>query len=461
MVDYSQPYMPNMLSNANALSTMQGLMDRQKQNDATLQATQAIGRGDYDAAEAAYRQAGLDQQAEATRAKSTNIKAGQFIAGGDYDAAAGVMLQGGYLDAGQKLSDKQREDVDHTMQLGAQIAQIPGLKPEQWAAFMAEAKKDGFDTTKFEDPTTGPALMAAYAGKVQEYNKELRAQSGVGASGKADPIARIQQAYAQMYPDKKPLSYLAARSLDTALASKTAGGSWLTGFKFDADGNPTEPVWDVPANTALATRQLAYNPLARYSAEMGKKAADVDAQNLGRNAQAVIMDRHTDLAAGLAGGWEEDDDKLTPAQLAQRRNFEASTGGIRGNVPKMWQLIAGEAQPDAATPEVVRELSAINQMMKAEATRLGTMGQGAVAESVRHEFDNVVGDFLTMPSTKTYLGVLRFTKRIMGEFKDVPEVGLARVQKLGSGGGHGHGTYQGTDQPSSAGNDPMGLFSGK
>ena len=192
MVDYSQPYMPNALSNANALSTMNGLMEKQKQSDANLAATQAIGRGDYDAAEAAYRAAGLDQQAEATRAKSVNIKAGSAIAGGDYDAAAGIMLKHGYLDAGQKLSDKQRDDVDRTMQLGAQIAQIPGLKPEQWSAFMAEAKKDGFDTAKFEDPTTGPPLMAAYAGKVQDYNKTLSSRKEA-ADNTAERANRVIQ----------------------------------------------------------------------------------------------------------------------------------------------------------------------------------------------------------------------------------------------------------------------------
>lgn len=190
MADYSNPFMPNVLSNAYAINTMQGLVDRQNQNAANLEASNAIGRGDYGAAEQAYRRVGLNEQADAAKLKGLNTQAGQLVAGGDYGAAASLMLKHGYFDQADKFNEQEHQDIKRTYDLGAQIAQIPGLTPEQWSQFMTEAKKDGFDTSMFEDPKTGPALMAAHAGKVTEYNEELRKQKA-GQSNINERAARV------------------------------------------------------------------------------------------------------------------------------------------------------------------------------------------------------------------------------------------------------------------------------
>lgn len=173
MPDYANPYLPNVLSNAYALQTIQGLMQRQQQNEANMAAANAIANGDYLLAEQYYRSAGMNAQADAMREKHVNIEAGNHIANGDYDAAADTMLKNGYYAQARRFTQDHINDINSLYGIGAQIAQIPNLQPEQWKQFIDTAKRDGFDTAMFEDPKTGPALMAAYAGKIKEYNDTL------------------------------------------------------------------------------------------------------------------------------------------------------------------------------------------------------------------------------------------------------------------------------------------------
>src|SRR5258708_2909872 len=112
MVDYSSPYMPNVYSNANAMSTMQGLAEKQKQNQANMEASQHIANGDYTSAEQAYRSAGMNDQADAARARGTSITAGNHIANGDYHSAADVMLKNGYYEQARKFGQDHLEDVN-------------------------------------------------------------------------------------------------------------------------------------------------------------------------------------------------------------------------------------------------------------------------------------------------------------------------------------------------------------
>jgi len=427
------------------ISQIGGLWGGVQQQNTLVNAGNLAVNDDNEAAQNYLLQKGLftpakyfaDRQDASDKADAWQ-KAGQQWAAGDKQGAQNTLITSGNVSGAQGLAglqnnvlnqynaaqnqantqeDRAREAEQRKWaEFGTAMQQAD--TPEKWNQLIEAVKPYHPEIAQFSDFNIGRGRLMYKAGLTQ------------AAPAATDQIAQVQREFKGKYGEDLP--YTTALGVATALGSKFNAGQRLAGWQKDATGQWV-PQWEADKNTAAAVRQAAINPLTQYYRSVAQQAGKNTGQNLAREQQAAIVDKHYDLAASLAGGWGADKE-LTPEQQQQRANFENAIGGLQGQMPGFAAIVRGEVNPTADTPAVIRQVGSINQMIKGELTRLATSGQGAVAEGIRHEFDTVVGNFLTMPSTKTYLDVLRFQKKMMGAFTEAPDVGYQAVMRMQQGG---------------------------
>jgi hypothetical protein len=461
MADYSQPYMPSVLNDANALATMQSLMQRQSQNQAAMSASALLANGDYDTAEQLYRSVGMDDLANQARLRGVSIKAGNAAANGDYQGAADHLLRSGYLDQAQTLKKEHLEDVNRLFGIGAQIAQLPDLTPLQWKQFLGQAKQDGFDTSQFEDFKTGPQLLTAYAGKVMDVNKQrleqlkafpphsatmagqdgnpdteglavynpnknaydftpgtpgltvdAKAINGKAGSDSSTQIERVATAYQDDWKKTHPNGPELGRKEALNAASIAIRNNSGTGIDFELgpDGQPRLKTSGQQGTTGYArTEQGAYNLAAN------REAAKFDIGTMARKTLGNVIQEHSEM--------------LDP--LTQRPDFEEAMRFL--HTPDGVRFWGGEALPLGTVPQTANDIVMTVKSLAHEYGNFVAAGhKGAMSEREGRDLENIVGQLENAPTGEAFRHNLETLRGLANAFQHVPTLGSQGVSKPSS-----------------------------
>jgi hypothetical protein len=438
MADYSQPYLPNMLSNALAVNGLQAFFD-QKRLNADLQT------------------------------------AGQTAATGDLAGASSQLLGSGHLNEAAKMQNMARQlKDDHLADVKTTYDKLGNLAlmaqtPEDWSRAIAAAQSHGIDTKGFDDFATGRPAAIALAGKVGdvltqektrrdievaqfradnerfkdsetysttikgedgadvpatrmrlrsgEWSEPVRTPAGIdinaplGIGKKAAPTTEMERTaerfkaqWARENPDAPELSDTEAISA----ARKNPGGATAT-FKLDSDGLPRF----VPkANEG--TRSFAYTPEGSYNLSENKALGGNQAAIEARKQLGSIVDSHAEQLRNLANS----------PNFENAMMFLRTPDGVR-----FWT--SGIVPP--GTPAEAIALRMTIQSLKVEyGNFVGAGHKGAVSEHQDEQTRQIVDQLYQSPDRATLNTGIDTLQHLAKAFIDVKEVGPQSVRGGGA-----------------------------
>jgi hypothetical protein len=215
MADYSQPYQPNVLSDAMAANQLQNFFNAQSDRSAMQGAGQMAASGDFPGASSSLLAQGMLPQAKqfsdyasAQSSQAASLAAGKAMAANDdydIDPASKILLNAGLWDhvtQSRNLiksldADKAQALTDTHNQLGDMAKGVSLLPPDQrapaWASVLNVVRQHGGDTRGYEDPVTGPMYALAVAKKTDEFfNDNMKQRAAELAEHKAQTYYKTE-----------------------------------------------------------------------------------------------------------------------------------------------------------------------------------------------------------------------------------------------------------------------------
>jgi hypothetical protein len=194
MTDYSQPYTPNILSDAQAANSLQNFFNNQSDRNALQSAGQMAAGGNFPGASNTLLAQGMLPQAKqfsdyanAQSNRNNILSAGKAMAGNedyDFDPATKLLLQGGLWDEAKAShtliktldADKAKDVADTNAHLGEMAKQVLLAPKEQqaylWGKTLQIMQGHNLDISKLQDPVTGPMYALALAQNVDAFHKD-------------------------------------------------------------------------------------------------------------------------------------------------------------------------------------------------------------------------------------------------------------------------------------------------
>lgn len=458
-------YMGAATGSANVANVLSKLRAQQEEQAAMKAAGQAMATGDTDTAAAVLYKTGKIDAANAIKAQGAQIKAGKLAAGGDYEGAAHTLLEGGYYDQARRMRDDHLADTNLIYKQIANVASIPGLTPDQWNKVLDVVESNKGNVTAFRDPVTGPKLAIAYADKIQDYNNNLiktRAASveemkqglvreatvdgreGTAkidpATGQIDPksftpkvegvklgasmapaemtadkagkasseetsIKRLQEDYAAANPGKRPLSYTLAKSVNNQLSSKFNAGLSVSGWDFDAEGNPISAKYNAAKGTSAELRAKQWDDNAVYARARAQKSGGLQAANDARATYATSALNHLDTVN---------------AELDEP-GVDNVIGAVHGS--PVYQKYRGSMFPkDVETPSNYAKIRQGLESAQAEIEKTYLGGQGAITEHERENLKAIVAAIKDAPNVATAKAMVKNAKELIGGILATPTI---------------------------------------